>query len=163
MKEGFTLVEVVLAITLVALMATVGAYAFSPVLDTWLIGSSRGQAANSTSYALNRMMNEIAQLKDAQSVLTATANQFEFIDVDDNTIDYSLSGTNLMRNGNILARGVQALAFSYWDVNHQSLAGPAVSPSATDLWRVSIGLTSQAGEQEVQMETQVRPRNLPRP
>ncbi len=161
--NGFSLIEVVFVISLLGLIASVGALSFSPVLDSWTLGSVRREAMASLEYALDRMKGEIAQIKDPTSVISASASSLQFIDVADNNITYSLAGTNLLRNGGILARDVQSLAFTYWNLNDQTIASPAVAPSATDLWRVGVKIVGQTAGQTNAMEGQVRPRNLPRP
>lgn len=160
---GYTLIEMVLVVTLVGIIASVGALGFMPVLDSWSLGSSRAEISNSAGYALQRMQGEMAQLRDVQSVLAADGTTFSFVDTSDTQITFSLDGTNLMRNDDILARNVSALAFSYFDADHAALPTPQVSPSDTDIWRIVISLTGQAGDQSISLEGQVRPRNIPRP
>jgi prepilin-type N-terminal cleavage/methylation domain-containing protein len=159
---GFTIVELVMVITLVGIIAAAAALPFAPALDSWSLGSSRSVAVGTGNNALNRMIIEIAQIKNPQSVTTATADTLTFLDTHDSSIQYNLAGGNLMRNSNILARGVQSLSFIYWDVNHQPLATPQVSPSATDIWRIQVSLTCLSGNQTIPLESNVHPRNLPR-
>jgi prepilin-type N-terminal cleavage/methylation domain-containing protein len=161
-NRGFTLVEMVLTIAFLSLIVPAAAFLFQPVLDIWTIDSPRNDISNATAYALSRMTSEIAQIKDPASVAIAASQEFQFTDVSDNNITYRLDGTNLLRNNDVLARDVQALAFIYFDVNNASLATPRVAPDATDIWRVSISMTCAREGQQISMETQVRPRNLPR-
>lgn len=162
-ESGFTLIEMALVIVLVGGLTLAGASAISPMLESWAVAAYRGEAVQDNDYALDRMMGEIAQLRNPQSVLTATMSRFQFVDVNNNTIDFYLTGTNLMRNNDVLARGIQQLVFSYWDVGDTTLANPQVAPAATNIWRVGIALVLQAGEQVITMRSQFHPRNLPRP
>lgn len=160
--RGFTLIELVMAITLMGLFVSAATVAFTPVLKTWSLNVPRSEITDATEFALSRMSYEMTQLKDAAGVLVAQGNRFQFIDVSDNTVDYTLSGTDLTRNSDILSRGVQSLSFTYYDVNGAVLATPQVSPSHTDIWSVQISVTGQRDGQSVSMTSQVRPRNLPR-
>ena len=160
--KGYTLVEILLAMTLLGILVSATSLVFKPVLDTWALNVPRNEITDSSSYALSRMSSEIAQIKDASSVVIATSGRFKFTDISDNAVDYSLSGTNLMRNSNIMARNVQSLVFSYFDVNDQTLATPQVSPSSTDIWRVRLQVTTQKGGQTETMEFSIHPRNFPR-
>lgn len=159
---GYTLIELVMVVTLLGLFVAASAVAFKPVLDTWSLGAPRNEVTDATEYALSRMSYEMTQLRDAASVLAAGTGRFQFTDVSNNVIDYTLSGTNLMRNGNILSRGVQTLSFTYYNVNGATLISPQVSPSPTNIWRIEVSITSERGGQSVTMTSQVRPRNLPR-
>lgn len=162
-KAGFSLVEMVLVIVVMGILASVAAIGFQPVLDSWVIAGSRAKLTNAATYALNRVIGEISEIRNRQSVFTANANTLEFDDADGNRITFSLSGGSLLRNSAVLARGVQSFSLSYWDVNHATLASPQVSPLATDLWRIRVQLTVQEGSQQVALESQVHPRNFARP
>ena len=159
--QGFTLIEIVLAIALSALFASVAALAFKPALDTWAISAPRDAVTDSLAYALSRMTSEIAQIKNTASVQAASSGSFQFTDVSNNSIHYYLSGNHLMRNNDILGRGVQVLSFQYFDVNQAALASPTLSP-ATNIWRVTVQMTVQKEGQAATMETVIHPRNFPR-
>lgn len=161
-NRGYTVIELVMIITLMGMIASIAALSFKPALDSWSLGSSRSQETGSIRYALNRMMDEMASIKDSTSVITASASTFQFKDINNTNINYVLTGTNLMRNNDILAQGIQSLSFSYWDMNQQTVANPKVSPAVTDLWRISIQISGQSGDQQVKMEAQIHPRNLMR-
>ncbi len=161
-NAGMTLMEMILVISLASILISASVVFLQPVLDSWTLAQSRSEGLNQAQYALGRMSSEIAALKDSSSVVTASASEFRFIDVDSNNIRYYLSGTNLMRNSDVLARGVQSLAFSYTNISEASVSAPAVSPSATDLWRVAVRVSVQKGEQSVTLESKVQPRNLKR-
>lgn len=162
LKNGFTLIEMVLVITVVGVLAGAAAVAFDPVLDSWVLGQSRGQMSDTLGVALNRMAQEISQLRDAQSLTIASDSDIQFTDVNNNVIRYRLNGSQLLRNADVMARNVQSLTFSYWDVNNAVLAAPTLSPAATNLWRLSIRVSGAMGGQTVTLESQVRPRNFRR-
>ncbi len=161
-SKGYTLFELVLVIIILGVLFAGGTVLLRPVLDSWSLAIPREEATDTSSYAMSRMIYEISQLRDKNSVLVATANEFRFTDMSGNVVRYWISGTNVMRNNDILARGVQTLAFSYFDKSHAALPAPQVAPAATNLWQMVIKVIGQKGGQVVTMESEVHPRNLPR-
>lgn len=159
-QRGYTLVELTLATVLVGIMASVGAFGMAPVLDSWVLGSSRSQTANSSYYSIQRMTSEIAQIRNKQSVSTASSTFLGFNDVNNNSVTFTVNGSNLLRNNDILARGIVGLTFTYRDLNDQILATPQVSPSTTDIWRITIEVVQQSGNQQIRMKSDIHPRNF---
>ena len=161
-QGGFTLIETMLVIALVGFLGASAAVGLSTALEAASQGQSRGETSETLSLALSRMIQEISQLKDSESVVTAGAAEFRFSDIDDQDIRYHLVGNQLLRNNDVLARNVQSLTFGYWDSNSTSLSSPQVAPSETDLWRISIQLVGTKGGQTVNLRSQIHPRNLRR-
>ena len=75
---------------------------------------------------------------------------------------YTAGTSTLTRNGQLLAGGVQAAPFQYWNVRGQTLAAPQVTPPSaqTDLWRISLTLTVASAGETATVSAQVRPRNF---
>lgn len=160
--SGFTLIELAFVITLVGMVTLTVAITLAPMLNSWTVDRPRLEATASINYAVDRIASELAQLKDPLSVMAATTTSFQFVDGSNSNISYTLSGTNLMRNANVLARNVQQLSFSYWDINNQTLAVPTVAPATTNIWRVLVKVTGLSAGQTLKMEAEIHPRNLPR-
>lgn len=160
--RGFTLIESVLVMSLTTTLFFVGALVVTPLLDSWSQVSARTESLRRVDYALDRLVYEVAQLRNETSVEIATASQLRFIDVNDQQIDYFLNGNLLTRNGNILARNIQSLVFNYWDSNDNLLATPQVAPANTDIWRIGVELSVLTDDQLVTLRSQFHPRNLPR-
>ncbi|MBI3541048.1 MAG: prepilin-type N-terminal cleavage/methylation domain-containing protein [Deltaproteobacteria bacterium] len=161
-SQAYTMIEMVFVITLVGLIASVVSLGFYPVLNSWSLGSPRSTVVNETGYGLGRMVGEMTQLKDKTSIIAANANKFQFVDMNNNNITYLLTGNSLMRNNDILAKGLQSLVFTYSDINELALATPQVSPASTNIWRIKIQMTAVSGGQQISLESQVHPRNIPR-
>lgn len=160
--HGYTIIEMVMVITLLGLMVSAAALMFRPVLETWSLDSPQNATTDASAYALSRMAFEISQIKDQANVVIAGAGQIKFTDVSNNSINYWLSGTNLMRNSDILARGIQTFTVKYYDVNSAVITTPKVSPQNTDIWKLTISISNQREDQMVTMETEIHPRNFPR-
>ncbi len=156
------MIELVLTMTLLGIIAAVGSVTMMPALNSWILGSVRTSTTNTATYAMDRLLSEIGGLKDKKSVVAASATSFQFVDAGNNNITFNLANGNLMRNNNILARGVSGLTFTYWDVNQATVANPTVSPADTNIWRIGVQLTSQVSNQTIRMESEIHPRNLAR-
>jgi type II secretory pathway pseudopilin PulG len=157
---GLTIIEMVMVMVVVAALAGGIGWFVVRAVDTWNFLTFRSDEATQGRLALDRMVREIRQIKDKSSVNVATSNNLAFTDIEDASIEYSLSGSNLMRNSDILASGVSNLQFTYYDVNNNQLSSPQVLPDETDIWRIIIDLSIQSGDQSITLRSQVYPRNF---
>lgn len=164
MKRGSTLVELVIVIAIVGIMVGAVGYILLGVVDAWTFKAKRNDILWDGRMAINRMGREIREIKNLTSVTTASSSQFRFTNVNNNSIIYSLSGTNLNRTkdgtANILAQNVSSLSFTYYDSSGASIATPTVSPSATNIRRVRINLTLTNGGQNFYAQSDSVPRNF---
>lgn len=159
-NKAVTLIELIMVITIVGILTTVSSMYIKETIDLWRFLSFRSEIVSQGRLALLRMTREIRQIKDANSVTTATASAFSFTDINNNPIGFSLSANNLLRNTDILAGGASNLTFTYYDSANQQIAVPVVSPNPTNIYRIDISATIAAGGQTKTLRTQVYPRNL---
>ena len=156
--------ELVVTMAVVAILAGGAALFLVQGTNLWSRVTFQLDAMGQGSLAIDRMARELTQIKDDASVTTANATTFAFTSVTNATIQYqyTASDSTLRRNGQLLASGVSACTFQYWNVKGQSLAAPLVIPPATktDLWRVGVTLTLVSGKESVTLSTQVIPRNF---
>ncbi|MBU1853796.1 MAG: prepilin-type N-terminal cleavage/methylation domain-containing protein [Candidatus Omnitrophica bacterium] len=159
-SKGFTLIELVIVIVILGVIASIAVPLLLSISESLAFLIARTSIDQAADVALTRMVREIRRLDDDGSVNTAISSQFSFDDVNSNTISYSLSSTNLMRNSDILAGDVQSLSFTYYDDDGTTVATPLVSPNNTDIRRIDISLEFQSSGQTLYYKSQVRPRNL---
>jgi prepilin-type N-terminal cleavage/methylation domain-containing protein len=158
-KNGFTMVEVVLVIILVAILAGVTGNIIMQGADSYRLQYYRRDLMYQAKNALNRMDKEIRMVRGhaATDILTLTANDLEFVSVNGDTIRFSLSGDNIVRtlNGiaNILCKDVSGLTFSYLKKD-----GTAAL-TAEDVWSIVIGLTV-SGNETINFRTRIFPRGV---
>ena len=158
-QEGFTLLEMVMVILILGIIIAMS----SALLSQGLSGFSEGEDIINANWqgqiAMERMTRDILAIRSPVSITTITAGNFAFTDIDNNTISYSLSGTNLTltQNGSsvTLAQGVQSLTFSYFDENGLSTA----TASLVHMIRVSLNITQNGAAYT--LTTAIYPRNLP--
>jgi len=163
-KRGFTLVELVIVITIVGIIAGVVGYILPAVVRGWTFKTNRNDLLSDGRLAMNRMAREIREIKDLTGVITASASQLRFLDIGDLDITYSLSGTDLNRTedgaANVLASSVSGLSFSYYDNGGNAVAVPLVSPSSTDIRRVRLNMTLTKNGENVYLQSDSTPRNF---
>lgn len=159
-KKGITLIELVMVIVIVGILASASAMYIKETVDLWRFLSFRNELVSSGRMALVRMEREIRQIRNDTCVYRASAAEFNFTDMHNATINYRLSGNNLLRNSDVLVSGVSNLTFIYYNETNQAIANPDVYPDPTDIRRININLTIQSGTQTKALSSQAYPRNL---
>jgi len=160
-----TLIELVMVIVIVGVLAGVSSMYIRETINLWRFLTFRSEVVAQGRTALIRMEREIRQVKDKNSISTASATQFQFTDINDNSINFYLSGNNLMRNSDILATNVQSLKFCYYKSDNQPVCSPECGCSVTGaglstIYRVVIELQITSGGQSKTLRSQVYPRNI---
>lgn len=154
-QRGFTLIELVFVIMLMSIIAGISSVVISSGFKAYLASKNVIGADWQARYALERMARDIRAIQSPRSIITASARQLSFTDTNDHAISYSLSGNSLMLNeANIVADGVQSLAFSYFDKNGVNTAILA------NIRYVTITLNIILNNTDFAISTSVYPRNL---
>ena len=151
---GFTLVEMVVVIALLGIIGLVPSYVIVESMRVYARTAPKVDAAYQARLADDRMKREIRDLKGLGRVTAMTSSAFTFDDSSDTTIAYSLSASNLLRNGDLMAKGVTSLTFSYWK------SDGTVASAAADLNLVEYDLTVQTGSEPYRVQAAVFPRLL---
>lgn len=115
-KYGFTLVEFVIGMTAGVSVALVAVFLWSPV-SNWTMTQARRSGTSEAQAAAMRMIKEINRIKSPGDIQTFVVDSLSFIDIDNQNITFQKSGTDLVRNTDVLARNVNNLAFEYLDAN----------------------------------------------
>jgi prepilin-type N-terminal cleavage/methylation domain-containing protein len=111
-SAGFTLIELVLVIMIVSIVAVIGSKIMGQGLRAYLDFQNMSAADWQMRVALETMTREIRNLRYPSDI---TATQFSFVDNNGKSVSFSLSGTSLMENSQILADGVTAMTFTYYN------------------------------------------------
>lgn len=174
-KKGFTLIEMVISITIVAILAAVTAPLMKATADLFSYQTGRSVLEENGLYAESRMTREIRRLRNDTSVIAASRNDFEFVDLDNKTIRYYLSGNTIRRTENgvdkLFLDNVQAdgLVFFYYNDDTAGTAETsetaATNPVAgygvkTDIRYLKIWIKLQNGPQTYEIRDAVRLRNV---
>lgn len=128
-RKGFTLIELVVAVAIMGIMAlvTVDYIASAGLLYMRLL--AQHQADGELLDAVDRLRWEA---RTAQSTLTATSNEWTFNNAQGVRTN-RLAGREATLNGNILLRGVDRFAFTYYDATNGSTTNPA-AVRCVELW-----------------------------
>lgn len=153
-RSGYTLVEMVVVMVILGIVGLVAAVVLLESMRVYARIVPAMDASYKAQHAVQRMKREIRGLKDAASISSLTTSAFTFADTSDQTVSYVFTGSDLTRNGDLLADGVRAMNFSYF----QKDGSPAASPA--DLHLVEVDLTVQNGDELSRVQTPVFPRNL---
>lgn len=162
-KKGYTLIELITVMTVIGVVAAIGAPLLIEAASAWSYASPyQNNAVLSAVVAQNRMSREIRRLKNDSSVTTAASSQFSLTDVDNNTITFVLSGSTLMRNSDGLLDNVASLSFVYYDDSGGTIASPLVNPANTDIRLVRVNYSVLAAGNTLNFGFTVKPQNLRR-
>lgn len=151
-ERGFTLVEFIIGMAAGAAISLVVVFLFAPI-NNWFFTRERRGAVDETQVAMTRMMKEIVRVKSPSQISVFTATTLTFVDIDNATVSFSLSGQNLLRGADVLAREVQSLAFTYLDKDG------VVTATNTSIRVIRINLTIGTGTRRVTLESSARLRN----
>ena len=151
--KGFTLVELVIAIAAVSAVALMTWVLFGPV-NNWMFTQRRRAGFAENSAAITRVLKEIRRVKAPGQIQTWTSDHFRFVDIDNNAVDFQLSGTDLMRDSDVLVRDVSGITFSYLDRNG------AAAGAVGQIRMIRVKLVTTSGGQTITLESAARMRNL---
>lgn len=156
-RQGFTLIEAVMIITLLAVITFGMANFIVTLMRGWVLISSRDVAAGRGRAALNRMISELRRLKKPNNIITFTASEVRFLDVASQDIDFKQTGSNLYRNSDILATNLtspEGVRFTYLGSTGEVVA------AKQDIRSIRVWLSLAAGAQGITLESSARVRNL---
>jgi prepilin-type N-terminal cleavage/methylation domain-containing protein len=168
--SGFSLVELVIVIIVLAIVASSGALVISRSFNAYFAGRDMTRADWQGRLAMERMTRDLREVRTATAsdITTMTATQITYNDIFANNIIYNMSGTTLMRTQSGVATGladyISALNLSYWQKNGQSAAG-----SATLVCYITVQVTVQPtitginNPASVTYHDTVKPRSFPCP
>jgi prepilin-type N-terminal cleavage/methylation domain-containing protein len=121
-QKGVTLIELIMVIVLISIIALASTKMMVNGLTAYQTGKDVMDADWQGRLAMERMMRDLRAIRSPSDITTANSGQIIFTDINGNSVNYSLSGTSLLRNSQTLANGVQSLTFSYLDKNGSTTA-----------------------------------------
>ena len=153
-KKGFSLIEMVIVITIVGILATITAILVQEASKVYSLITIREGLVSDGEFAMERMIKEIRQVEDAMSLYVIEPQRIRFEDAHHRVVEFYLLGESLMRNKNELLSGVRSLNFTYLDQHGNITRVPGA------VKRIKIDMRVERGDEEVRVRCQVYPRNL---
>ncbi len=150
-SAAFTLLELVVTITIVAIVGALGTGIVVQSARAYTRSKTYQDSFSDASYALNRMALELRNVASPDHFLSIGQNTISF-QVAGQTCTYALSGAQLLRNGRPLAAGVSSFVLTYYDASNIETTNPA------SVHRVAIALVVSRGGSSARLRTEVFPR-----
>lgn len=157
---GFTLIELIAVIVLSSFVFLTLAQGVLLTIRSWNIALSGTKLVGQNETAFSRMNREIRQIRNIDSLVSATSSQISFYDVNSSLITYQLSGNQLMRNQKAAIDDVDSFQIQYLDKNESIIATPIVSPQSTNVRAVRITMTVSPSDQPMVLKSLTRFRNV---
>lgn len=162
--EGFTLIEIILVCVLIGVMASVIIPPLHQGVQSYAVSETRGDLTSQARQAATRMIRELRNIQkeanNTPNITAAATTSITFVDVLDNTITFSLSGSTLQRNSNPLVEQVSSLQFRYFNGSNTELTAPLSAPDMDNVRRIMVVLTLAEGSLTVSMTEQTFLREL---
>lgn len=137
-QRGFTLVEMVLAISIISILFFVSTLVMRESLDAYSHVQTRGSNTQDTRYGMERMVRELLLAGDTPTtrIQSISSNAISFVDSNGNITNFTLSGTNINRGGDTLLQNVTSFTVTGYKDNGN------VTTTAADVRRVRIALVT---------------------
>ncbi len=167
-NRGFTLIELIIAISLMAILSGVLANIISTNFKTMSNVSDRKKLVTRGMLAINLFQRELGMLVDSTSIALAENRDFQFTDKYGRTIRYFVSTNNgLTRtvgggSQQILATPVirNGTKFKYLDAQNNALSEPLNAADLLKVRLIHLILTMDDGFDGISLMMRVYPENL---
>jgi len=153
--RGFTLVEVIASITVLAIISAVVFSLLGNTTDAYFAASTRTRLHTELSVALDRIYNEISQIPPdfdqaqiAPDITSLNAQRMTWLDSAGNACELELSGTNLSLASNgdstaVLLKAVSSFQITAYDEENQALAGSLTGAACDAIRRVVVSIATE--------------------
>lgn len=166
-KSGFTLIETVMVMIILAIVAGMGVFALGRFYELWLFSNYKLEVLTPSGNLMRDLTFNIRMVRDKTSVYTATATRFRFYNFCNSYLaaqcvpgitDYQFLNNKLYKNGVQIASEVASFTFTYYSCNKSGacnlVAVPAVSPASTNINTVKIDFTLTNAQQSILPDAQ---------
>ena len=164
-KDGFTLIEIILVLVIIGILAGILIEPFRQGVKSYIGIETRAdltsQAREATVRIVREMRNIQKKANDKPNITSADATSITFVDNRGITISFSLSGSTVLRDTNILADKLSSLDFRYFKGDNTALTTfPLSAADLDDVRRILVILTLQENTETVTMTGQAFLRDL---
>ena len=110
---GFSLVEMIVVIILLGILAALGSQMLGKTVQSFAFSRDVTKGDWQARVALERLTRDLRMVRAPVNLTITPATAITFSDTDGTNVNYSLSGTRLMRNTQVLADDISNLQFTY--------------------------------------------------
>ncbi|OGT50707.1 MAG: hypothetical protein A3E84_00300 [Gammaproteobacteria bacterium RIFCSPHIGHO2_12_FULL_42_13] len=154
-EHGFTLIELIVVIVILATLSIITLPLLQSGFNAYVTQRDISDANWQGRLALARFTRDVNALPATTNISTATNGQLTFVDDASNSVSYTLSGMQLLRNGLVLANGINTLTFSYYT------AAGAATATISAIQYISITLNVTQNNVNTTITTVAALRNAP--
>ena len=115
--KGATLIELIIVMTIMGILSAGAVILLRLTVESHNLSQSLIDQDWQGQLALTMIKKDLHNIRNTSAITSAQSNSITFKDLLGNTITYQLTGTNLMRNSNILASNIHSLQFTYYRSN----------------------------------------------
>ena len=138
--SGYTLVELVMTMTIVSIVALIPAAVLLESMRVYVHVAPTLDAAYQARFATARIKADIRGLDDPSKLVSLTSSSFSITDASNTKFSYVLVGGRLLRNGDLLAEGVDSLTYRLKGLDGKT------GISAAEVNLVEIDLSVKTGD-----------------
>jgi len=163
-NNGFTLVELVITIIVLGIVSFGGAILLSKGFDAFFSGRNVVDADWQARIAMEKMSRELRNIRSPSDIISGSStsglSSISFVDNNGNTVNYYVSGSNIMRTSSVdatprvLSDGA-GLTLSYYDST-----GTITTATTTNVRYIVITISTTYGGANFNLTTGVYPWNL---
>lgn len=162
--RGFTLVEIIIAIVIIGIIGGIAALIITQGVRAFSDEQSRSDVHYQARLGMERMARDIKLIRRCSDIagMANPSAALSFTDINDVPVVFSLAGTDLMRNADVLARNVTALQFNFIDGAGAVPVAPTCGAAAADTWMIEaqMTVTDPRTAEWLDIRTRVHPRNF---
>lgn len=138
-QQGFTLLELIFSMILLGIISVVVGPFLLQGYKNYLTSQHILESDWQGFIAIERIANDIHTIRSFADITTIQSTQLTFVNINGNSVQYQFSGSSLLRNGLILASGIQSFNLEYLDKNGTVTATPS------DVRYISISISALQG------------------
>lgn len=159
-ETGFTLIELVTVIALIGLVLIAAETPLIMGVRSYVTGQNLLKAHELGRSALWRIERELKNLREG-FLTSADDSSITFMDNFEQTITYSFSGGQILKNGFVLCDSVSSFSLAYYDKNNAVLSSlPLSAANRASVYTISVDVTITLLGEAYNFREQIFPRDL---
>lgn len=160
-NSGFTLIELVIVMIILAVIATIGATVLYQAFVSYRHNQDLVELTWKARTAIHDLSDELMSVSSFKN-FTPAASQIAFRNIWGESILYHLDGVNelLNRNTKVLADHISTLQFSYYDENNQPITDFGDLAEIEKIRCIKMQITVHQNSVNIPIQTVVCPRNF---